>query len=296
MPGDAVPAFLRARMLCWRAWQPALTRHLPPTRPCLARAGKVLLPLAEVPAAAMGGQQMDVRLDLFPEAGPMTAAHVVGSLNLTVALGGPAAAATIPAATAAPAVAAPVTPAPATPAPAAQAPAPAAVAAAAARGETIVLPAGWERRTDPRGRPYYVDHNTQRTAWEPPPGTTIAAPRAAATPAPIGAPAAATPATATPAPTTAVTVAAAAAVGAGDALPAGWEQRTDNRGRVYYVDHNTRTTSWARPTAAGMAEQRRFDASRLANLSAQQAAFAQRTVAADTTRAFSGSRIDWRAG
>ncbi|GBN81695.1 E3 ubiquitin-protein ligase Su(dx) [Araneus ventricosus] len=32
-------------------------------------------------------------------------------------------------------------------------------------------------------------------------------------------------------------------------LPAGWEMRRDNRGRVYYVDHNTRTTTWQRPTA-----------------------------------------------
>jgi len=30
-------------------------------------------------------------------------------------------------------------------------------------------------------------------------------------------------------------------------LPAGWELRRDNRGRVYYVDHNTRTTTWQRP-------------------------------------------------
>ncbi|XP_022240934.1 NEDD4-like E3 ubiquitin-protein ligase WWP1 isoform X2 [Limulus polyphemus] len=32
-------------------------------------------------------------------------------------------------------------------------------------------------------------------------------------------------------------------------LPSGWEIRRDNRGRVYYVDHNTRTTTWQRPTA-----------------------------------------------
>ncbi|XP_015912196.1 E3 ubiquitin-protein ligase Su(dx) [Parasteatoda tepidariorum] len=32
-------------------------------------------------------------------------------------------------------------------------------------------------------------------------------------------------------------------------LPLGWEMRRDNRGRVYYVDHNTRTTTWQRPTA-----------------------------------------------
>ncbi|KAJ2887332.1 NEDD4 E3 ubiquitin-protein ligase [Coemansia asiatica] len=37
----------------------------------------------------------------------------------------------------------------------------------------------------------------------------------------------------------------------GDALPQGWEQRIDHLGRVYYVDHNTRTTTWTRPNAAG---------------------------------------------
>jgi hypothetical protein len=30
-------------------------------------------------------------------------------------------------------------------------------------------------------------------------------------------------------------------------LPSGWEWREDDRGRLYYVDHNTRTTSWIRP-------------------------------------------------
>ena len=27
-----------------------------------------------------------------------------------------------------------------------------------------------------------------------------------------------------------------------------WERRVDGRGRVYYVDHNTRTTTWQRPS------------------------------------------------
>ncbi|KAK9882482.1 hypothetical protein WA026_021823 [Henosepilachna vigintioctopunctata] len=32
-------------------------------------------------------------------------------------------------------------------------------------------------------------------------------------------------------------------------LPSGWETRRDSRGRVYYVDHNTRTTTWQRPNS-----------------------------------------------
>uniref|UniRef100_A0A8D3CKJ6 E3 ubiquitin-protein ligase n=1 Tax=Scophthalmus maximus TaxID=52904 RepID=A0A8D3CKJ6_SCOMX len=33
-----------------------------------------------------------------------------------------------------------------------------------------------------------------------------------------------------------------------DPLPSGWERRVDPMGRVYYVDHMTRTTTWQRPT------------------------------------------------
>ena len=30
-------------------------------------------------------------------------------------------------------------------------------------------------------------------------------------------------------------------------LPAGWEERQDNNGRTYYVNHIARTTQWQRP-------------------------------------------------
>lgn len=32
-------------------------------------------------------------------------------------------------------------------------------------------------------------------------------------------------------------------------LPHGWEQRFDQNGRIYYIDHITKTTTWNRPTA-----------------------------------------------
>ncbi len=32
-------------------------------------------------------------------------------------------------------------------------------------------------------------------------------------------------------------------------LPHGWEQRFDQNGRIYYIDHITKTTTWIRPTA-----------------------------------------------
>ncbi len=30
-------------------------------------------------------------------------------------------------------------------------------------------------------------------------------------------------------------------------LPRGWEKQVDNKGRMYYLDHNTHTTTWVRP-------------------------------------------------
>lgn len=97
------------------------------------------------------------------------------------------------------------------------------------RGQQRVLPKGWEQRFD-GSRPYYVDHNTRSTHWEPPP----------------------------------------------EPLPAGWESRTDNRGRVYYVDHNTRTTTWNPPTAQSLQRQAQFQADASAHRTQQQAAYAQR--------------------
>lgn len=31
-------------------------------------------------------------------------------------------------------------------------------------------------------------------------------------------------------------------------LPQGWEEKVDNLGRTYYVNHNNRTTQWKRPS------------------------------------------------
>jgi hypothetical protein len=35
-------------------------------------------------------------------------------------------------------------------------------------------------------------------------------------------------------------------------FPHSWERRQDERGRIYYVDHNTRTTTWQKPTVESM--------------------------------------------
>lgn len=39
------------------------------------------------------------------------------------------------------------------------------------------LPAGWEIKYAPNGKPYFVDHNTRRTTWEDPRGTKALSPR-----------------------------------------------------------------------------------------------------------------------
>lgn len=130
------------------------------------------------------------------------------------------------------------------------------------------LPQGWERRIDPLGRTYYVDHNTRSTTWHRPStnaalnnsaqqGETNAARdqhsrrvladdmvdagvnRTASTTA--SSPAATTPTAIVPVTTNTQTTA-----GSGP-LPAGWEERYTPEGRPYYVDHNTRTTTWVDP-------------------------------------------------
>ncbi|KAG6885071.1 hypothetical protein C0993_006150 [Termitomyces sp. T159_Od127] len=129
------------------------------------------------------------------------------------------------------------------------------------------LPPGWERRIDPLGRTYYVDHNTRSTTWNRPSASvavnnnvqdneTNAARdqhsrriladdlleasnpsyRSSSTSTSTSQPAAAT---------TAISTGNTTA-GSGS-LPNGWEERYTPEGRPYYVDHNTRTTTWVDP-------------------------------------------------
>lgn len=113
------------------------------------------------------------------------------------------------------------------------------------------LPAGWEMRFDNRGRTYYVDHNTRTTTWQRPTTESVNAYNQwrqqqetnlqtehtqfeqrflnmnmeAAKPEsndPLG------------------------------PLPDGWEKRNDKANRVYFVNHNTRTTQWEDPRVSGV--------------------------------------------
>ncbi|KAI7828247.1 hypothetical protein BC939DRAFT_483487 [Gamsiella multidivaricata] len=90
------------------------------------------------------------------------------------------------------------------------------------------LPAGWEQRLTPEGRPYYVDHNTRSTTWVDPRRqqyVRMADPRSS---------------------TNQVAVHQQPVSQLGP-LPSGWEMRLTNTARVYFVDHNTKTTTWDDP-------------------------------------------------
>ena len=128
------------------------------------------------------------------------------------------------------------------------------------------LPDGWERRIDPLGRTYYVDHNTRTTTWNRPSanqtvnthtqdGETNAARnqhnrRILADDmleANNSGVARAGSVTGQEPPPNAAAGAAGAAAGGPGPLPSGWEERHTLQGRPYYVDHNTRTTTWVDP-------------------------------------------------
>ncbi len=130
------------------------------------------------------------------------------------------------------------------------------------------LPAGWERREDNLGRTYYVDHNTRTTSWTRPTGASGAAEartaeantqverqrhqnrtlpedRTGANSPTLQAQQAQQAATQAAASSTMMHTGTTTA-GTGE-LPPGWEQRWTPEGRAYFVDHNTRTTTWVDP-------------------------------------------------
>lgn len=130
------------------------------------------------------------------------------------------------------------------------------------------LPAGWERREDHLGRTYYVDHNTRQTTWIRPGAgfnetdqrnalaaqTQVERTRHQNRMLPEDRTGANSPTLSDrqpspPGPSSnAVSMMATGATTAGTGeLPSGWEQRHTPEGRAYFVDHNTRTTTWVDP-------------------------------------------------
>uniref|UniRef100_A0A8B9KL87 E3 ubiquitin-protein ligase n=1 Tax=Astyanax mexicanus TaxID=7994 RepID=A0A8B9KL87_ASTMX len=81
------------------------------------------------------------------------------------------------------------------------------------------MPVGWEVRSAPNGRPFFIDHNTKTTTWDDP---RLKIPahmrrRPSLDPNDLG------------------------------PLPPGWEERIHSDGRIFYIDHNTKTTQWEDP-------------------------------------------------
>jgi E3 ubiquitin-protein ligase NEDD4 len=132
------------------------------------------------------------------------------------------------------------------------------------------LPGGWERREDHLGRTYYVDHNTRQTTWIRPGAgfneadqrTQLAAQtqvertrhqnrmlpedRTGANSPTLSERQPSPPSGSSNANAVSMMATGATTAGTGE-LPSGWEQRHTPEGRPYFVDHNTRTTTWVDP-------------------------------------------------
>ncbi|XP_072943035.1 E3 ubiquitin-protein ligase Nedd-4 isoform X3 [Epargyreus clarus] len=85
------------------------------------------------------------------------------------------------------------------------------------------LPSGWSMQHAPNGRIFFIDHNQRTTTWiDPRTGCASSLPSAAA-------------------------ANAGAEADELGALPEGWEERVHSDGRIFFIDHNTRTTQWEDP-------------------------------------------------
>ncbi|KAK0173464.1 hypothetical protein PV328_006655 [Microctonus aethiopoides] len=87
------------------------------------------------------------------------------------------------------------------------------------------LPPGWSMQLAPNGRMFFIDHNERATTWVDP-------------------------RTGRPSPMPNHNVPSATPRSDLDQLgplPEGWEERVHTDGRIFFIDHNTRTTQWEDP-------------------------------------------------
>ncbi|KAJ3391199.1 hypothetical protein HDU92_009154 [Lobulomyces angularis] len=102
------------------------------------------------------------------------------------------------------------------------------------------LPPGWEQRRDPNGRTYYVDHNNRITQWKRPTMPEDSTIRETQRQQMMN----------RNLPDATVTASSSSSSTSLGPLAPGWEERRTPEGRTYFVDHNTRTTSWSDPRRA----------------------------------------------
>ncbi|CAK1550251.1 unnamed protein product [Leptosia nina] len=85
------------------------------------------------------------------------------------------------------------------------------------------LPLGWSMQRAPNGRIFFIDHNNKTTTWvDPRTGCASSLPSA-------------------------VQASAGAEADELGPLPEGWEERVHTDARIFFIDHNTRTTQWEDP-------------------------------------------------
>ncbi|XP_055551452.1 E3 ubiquitin-protein ligase Nedd-4-like isoform X2 [Wyeomyia smithii] len=90
-----------------------------------------------------------------------------------------------------------------------------------------ILPTGWSMQLAPNGRVFFIDHNEKKTSWVDP-RTGRASPMPNSWNNSAGSDARRPEEGLAP-------------------LPEGWEERVHTDGRIFFIDHNTRTTQWEDP-------------------------------------------------
>ncbi|XP_074862535.1 E3 ubiquitin-protein ligase NEDD4 isoform X2 [Carettochelys insculpta] len=115
------------------------------------------------------------------------------------------------------------------------------------------LPPGWEERRDEKGRSYYIDHNSRTTTWVKPVVQTIIETTQQSTVQSTS--------TGRQPPTASSDSALQPSNQPPEAdqgfLPKGWEVRHAPNGRPFFIDHNTKTTTWEDPRSKNPAHLRK---------------------------------------
>uniref|UniRef100_A0A3Q4BM07 E3 ubiquitin-protein ligase n=1 Tax=Mola mola TaxID=94237 RepID=A0A3Q4BM07_MOLML len=111
------------------------------------------------------------------------------------------------------------------------------------------LPPGWEEKRDSKGRRYYINHHNRTTSWiRPPLQKTLSLPTSPQSAPPSQPSAAQESLMHTPSPEL---------QSESGFLPAGWEVRSAPSGRPFFIDHNSKTTTWEDPRLKIPVQQRR---------------------------------------